>query len=158
MNRTAMNITIPYQITTGQASDAEAIAQFQIDMALESEGTVLDRDTITCGVKAALEDPAKGLYLIARDQERPIGSLMLTREWSDWHNQWYWWIQSVYVAPDYRQKGVYRAMYTHIKAMARRSGIAQIRLYVDKTNTRAQQVYQQLGMEETHYLMYEEVL
>ena len=83
---------------------------------------------------------------------------MLTREWSDWTNRWYWWIQSVYVRPEYRGKGAYRAMYAKIKEMAGEAGVTQIRLYVDKTNYRAQEVYKKLGMDECHYLMYEEVL
>ena len=83
---------------------------------------------------------------------------MLTREWSDWNNQWYWWIQSVYVMPEYRKKGVYKAMYATLKQMARESGVAQIRLYADKTNLPAQQVYRRLGMRESHYLMFEETI
>lgn len=85
-------------------------------------------------------------------------SLMLTREWSDWNCQWYWWIQSVYVESLHRGKGVYRAMYEWVKQMAREQSVSQIRLYVDKTNFTAQQAYQHLGMTEAHYLMYEEEL
>ena len=47
-------------------------------------------------------------------------------------------------------------MYDKVKELAREAGVTQIRLYVDKTNYRAQQVYQKLGMAECHYLMYEE--
>ena len=83
---------------------------------------------------------------------------MLTREWSDWNNQWYWWIQSVYVMPEYRKKGVYKAMYATLKDMAQENGVSQIRLYADRTNLSAQQVYQRLGMRESHYLMFEETI
>ena len=149
---------INYDITTGKPEDIKDIAQFQVDMAQESEGTTLDIQTVIPGVTAAVNDPQKGTYIIARADGKPIGSLMLTREWSDWTNRWYWWIQSVYVRPEYRGKGAYRAMYAKIKEMAGEAGVTQIRLYVDKTNYRAQEVYKKLGMDECHYLMYEEVL
>ncbi len=149
---------INYDITTGKTEDIQDIAQFQVDMAQESEGTTLNIQTVIPGVTAAVNDPQKGTYIIARADGKPIGSLMLTREWSDWTNRWYWWIQSVYVRPEYRGKGAYRAMYAKIKEMAGEAGVTQIRLYVDKTNYRAQEVYKKLGMDECHYLMYEEVL
>lgn len=149
-----MNIVI----TRGEPDDIKSIVRFQADMAMESEGTTLDNDKLTKGVTAATNDESKGIYLVARAGGKPIGSLMLTREWSDWNNQWYWWIQSVYVMPEYRKKGVYKAMYATLKQMARENGVAQIRLYADKTNLSAQQVYRHLGMEESHYLMFEETI
>lgn len=147
-----------YKISTGNQEDIQALVQFQVDMALESEGTALDRERVTKGISAVMEDQNKGIYLLARSDGKPIGSLMLTREWSDWTNRWYWWIQSVYVQPEHRGQGVYKALYDKVKEMAREQGVVQVRLYVDKTNLRAQQVYQKLGMDECHYLMYEEVL
>lgn len=149
---------INYTISVGNENDTAAIAQFQVDMAQESEGTALDHELVLKGVAAAMADKYKGTYIVARVEGEAIGSLMLTREWSDWTNKWYWWIQSVYVKPEYRGKGAYRAMYQKIKEMAKEEGIAQIRLYVDKTNYPAQKVYQKLGMAECHYYMYEEVL
>ena len=89
-------------ITKGQTEDIEVIAQFQVDMAMESEGTLLDKDTVTKGVSAAMKDENKGVYYVARVAGKAVGSLMLTREWSDWNNGYYVWIQSVYVAPEYR--------------------------------------------------------
>ena len=145
-------------ITKGQIEDIENIAQFQVDMAMESEGTQLDKDIVTKGVSAAMADENKGLYYIARVDGKAVGSLMLTREWSDWNNGWYWWIQSVYVAPDYRRQGVYKSMYQAVCTDAKQQNVAQVRLYVDKTNTRGQEVYSSLGMPESHYLIYETTL
>ena len=153
-----MNTDLDLTITQGKASDIDAIVRFQADMAMESEGTMLDMDRLTLGVTSAMNDEQKGIYLVARANDTPIGSLMLTREWSDWNNQWYWWIQSVYVMPEYRKKGVYKALYATLKDMARENGVSQIRLYADKTNLSAQQVYQRLGMTESHYLMFEEII
>ena len=153
-----MNTNLDLTITQGKASDIDTIVRFQADMAMESEGTMLDMDRLTLGVSSAINDEQKGIYLVARANDTPIGSLMLTREWSDWNNQWYWWIQSVYVMPEYRKKGVYKAMYATLKDMAQEKGVSQIRLYADRTNLSAQQVYQRLGMRESHYLMFEETI
>lgn len=153
-----MNTELDLTITQGKASDIDTIVRFQADMAMESEGTMLDMDRLTLGVSSAINDEQKGIYLVARANDTPIGSLMLTREWSDWNNQWYWWIQSVYVMPEYRKKGVYKAMYATLKDMAQENGVSKIRLYADRTNLSAQQVYQRLGMRESHYLMFEETI
>ena len=153
-----MKNDIEYIITRGAACDIESIVQFQADMAMESEGCVLDKEKVTKGVTSAILDDSKGVYWVAKFEKRPIGSLMLTREWSDWNNEWYWWIQSVYVIPEFRRKGVYKAMYKNVKDAAKANNVSQIRLYVDKTNVSAQKVYQNLGMQESHYLMFEENL
>ena len=147
-----------YTIEIGNAEDIADIARFQVAMAMESEGTTLNLERVTRGVTMAMADDAKGRYIVARIDGKAVGSLMLTREWSDWNCQWYWWIQSVYVEPQHRKKGVYKAMYSKVKEMAQAENVSQVRLYVDKTNTSAQHAYQCLGMNETHYLMYEEVI
>lgn len=147
-----------YTISTGNTNDIDAITQFQVEMAQESEGTQLDYDRVHRGVTAVMNDAAKGTYLVARKNGEAVGSLMITREWSDWNSEWYWWIQSVYVKPAYRHNGIYRMMYAHVKSMARAHKVSQIRLYVDKSNCAAQQVYNKLGMQECHYLMYEECI
>lgn len=153
-----MKNDIEYIITRGAVCDIESIVQFQADMAMESEGCVLDKEKVTKGVTSAILDDSKGVYWVAKFEKRPIGRLMLTREWSDWNNKWYWWIQSVYVIPEFRRKGVYKAMYKKVKDTAKANNVSQIRLYVDKTNVSAQKVYQNLGMQESHYLMFEENL
>ena len=146
------------EIQQGTAADIEAIAQFQVDMALESEGTLLDRQRVLRGVTAVMEDPGKGRYIVAKVGDKVIGSMMLTMEWSDWNDGWYWWIQSVYVLPDYRGKGAFTAMYNSLKDAARQENVRELRLYVDKTNFSAQRRYQKSGMHESHYLMYEETV
>lgn len=145
-------------IVAGSEGDVALIAQFQVDMAMESEGLTLDAEKVLNGVSAVMKDNSKGKYLVARLDEYIIASLMITREWSDWNCEWYWWIQSVYVLPSYRGKGIFSAMYSKVKEMAREEGVAQIRLYVDKENIKARNVYQRLGMNECHYLMYDDIV
>ena len=81
---------------------------------------------------------------------------MITFEWSDWRNSWFWWIQSVYISPEFRGKGVYRQLYEFVVNKAQAQGdVCGFRLYVERENTRAQKVYEKLGMETSHYLMFE---
>lgn len=140
------------------AEHAEEIARFQVEMAMESEGLALDSERVRRGVDAVMADEAKGRYVVAQSDGRVVGCLMITREWSDWNCSWYWWIQSVYVAPSYRGRGIYRAMYHYVLSQAQSEGISQVRLYVDRENLAAQAVYQKLGMAECHYLLYEKMV
>ncbi len=149
---------INFAVSRGEVCDIDTIVQFQADMAMESEGCVLNKEKVTKGVTAAMLDDSKGIYWVAKYEGRTIGSLMITREWSDWNNEWYWWIQSVYVTPEYRKQGVYKAMYQKVKDAAKENNVSQIRLYADKTNLSAQKAYQSLGMHKSHYLMFEEDL
>ena len=136
-------------------SYAEAITRFQMDMAIESEGLSLDFETTLKGVQSVLQDESKGRYVLAVIEDKTVGSLMLTREWSDWNCCWYLWIQSVYVSPEYRNNGIFKTMYNKVMELAESEEVSQVRLYVDKYNQKAQTVYQKLGMSECHYLMYE---
>lgn len=148
---------VEYEIAMGCVLDIDSITQFQVDMALESEGTILGRNMVLRGVTAAMNDSAKGSYLVARKGSEVVASLMITREWSDWNSEWYWWVQSVYVKPAHRGRGLFRAMYSKVKELAAQSGVSQVRLYVERTNLSARQVYERVGMQECHYLMYEDV-
>ena len=139
----------------GDLAYAEAITRFQVDMAMESEGLALDHQRTLKGVQSVLLDESKGRYVLAVIDGKPAGSLMMTREWSDWNCCWYLWIQSVYVLPEYRNKGIFKAMYSKVLELAKSEEVTQVRLYVDKENTKAQAVYQKSGMSECHYLMYE---
>ena len=145
------------RVRNATRSDIERIAQFQQAMAMETEGRALDPSVSTQGIIAIFDDPLKGFYIVAvSDTDEVVGSLLITYEWSDWSNANHWWIQSVYVDAAWRRKGVYRTMYEHILAMTEdRSDICTIRLYVERTNTTAQQTYKSLGMTHSHYDMYE---
>ncbi len=144
------------QIRKGNIKDAEIIIDFQRKMAKETENLELDNNTIDKGVHAVFEDSSKGTYYVAEDNGKVIASLMTTYEWSDWRNGCVLWIQSVYVLPEYRQKGVYKQMYEHLKQMVIESDkYLGLRLYVDLTNERAQKVYTKLGMNGEHYKLFE---
>ena len=133
-------------------SDAPTITEFQLAMAWETEQLHLDPLKCTPGVLAVFEQPQRGRYYVATDGDRILGALLITSEWSDWRNGDIWWIQSVYVIPEARGKGVFKQLFQHVKALAEsRADIFGLRLYVDRRNTRAKQIYQQLGMSADHY-------
>ena len=136
--------------------DAGHISDFNIAMALETEGKPLDSETVHGGVRAVLSRNDLGFYVVAEHRDKPVGQLLISYEWSDWGNAFFWWIQSVYVAPEYRHQGVYKALHEYVsKAAGSQGDVCGIRLYVDKDNKIAQGVYARLGMSETNYDMYE---
>ena len=150
-----------YRIRQGGPQDISAIASFNLRMAQETENLALDPETITAGVRGMIDHPERGFYLVA--EAGPAGAssivavLMVTMEWSDWRNGMFWWIQSVYVLPDYRRLGLYRSLYRLVGELAAaEGGVCGFRLYVEKNNHAAQSTYRALGMSETEYRMYEQ--
>jgi len=148
--------------------DAETIAEFQIAMALETEDLHLDRETCQKGVRAVFTAsanpsataptvlPLYGEYFVAEREGRVIASLLITYEWSDWRNGLVWWIQSVYVVPAERGQGVFAGLYGYLRARAVADPLLRgIRLYADRRNTRAHEVYTRLGMDGGHYQVFE---
>ncbi|HQR45198.1 MAG TPA: GNAT family N-acetyltransferase [Thermoanaerobaculia bacterium] len=145
-------------IRPAAAADAETIASFNEAMAVETEGKALDPATIRAGVGTLLSRPDLGLYLVAEEDGRVVGQLMITFEWSDWRNGVVWWIQSVYVRPECRGRGAYRALHAHVRSRALSDGgVRGLRLYVERENAAAQATYRRLGMRETSYRLFEEI-
>ena len=139
-------------------SDSKALAEFNTDMARETEGIELIPSVIGSGVKAMINNPQMGFYLVVEDAGDIQASLMVTTEWSDWRNGLFWWIQSVYVTEAYRRQGLYRKLYERVKSLAEAENeVCGFRLYVEHYNHVAQKTYQSLGMEETDYKVYEEL-
>ena len=136
--------------------DILILAEFQQKMALETENLHLDSETLHAGIGEMFNDPSKGSYFVVRDHTKTVGCLMLTYEWSDWRNGTVLWIQSVYVLPEYRGKGVFRMLYKHVQHLVDTNpALRGIRLYVEKENHIAQKVYQAMGMDGEHYQLFE---
>lgn len=148
------------RVRPGQPSDEDIVVEANLAMALETEGLSLDPATLRRGVRRALSAPPDCHYRLAVLAEGgpPLGQLMVTREWSDWRDAWVWWIQSVYVWPAQRGRGVYRALYAAVLAEAQAAGVPVVRLYVDTRNTSAQATYAALGMDGGHYQVFEAAL
>lgn len=146
------------KITIREATrqDVEIIVKFNKAMALETEDKILDDDTLIKGVNQLFDDPKKGFYLLAEADNEVAGQLMVTTEWSDWRNGDFLWIQSVYVKPEFRCRGIYRRLYETVMQMAKESrDVCGIRLYVDKSNHAAQETYRKLKMDESNYIIME---
>lgn len=137
-------------------TDIVQIANFQVEMALETENFILNPIEVRKGVEKFFDEPQLGRYLVAEMDEIMIACLLVQNEWSDWRNRMVWWIHSVYVHPDFRNHGVYRQMYQHLKnEVEANASIGGLRLFVDKRNVSAQEVYRKLGMTDEHYLLFE---
>jgi ribosomal protein S18 acetylase RimI-like enzyme len=146
------------QVRRAAAGDAEALIRFNAAMALETERKVLLPGVIGAGVRHLLAHPEMGFYLVAESGGQVAGSLMVTNEWSDWRNGNFWWVQSVYVRPEFRRRGVYRELYKYLQALAGQDlSICGFRLYVERDNVRAQATYRTAGMDETRYIVFEEL-
>ncbi|RIK95855.1 MAG: GNAT family N-acetyltransferase [Proteobacteria bacterium] len=147
----------PTSIREARASDHATLVRFAAAMARETEDLALDPATLSAGVTALLADPAKGRVFLLEQDGAPVATLMLTTEWSDWRNGWFWWIQSVYVEPAQRGRGHYRRLHEHVVALAaERPDVYGLRLYVERENAAAQKAYRSLGMHETHYRLFEQ--
>jgi len=132
--------------------DLDFIVRGNTVMARETESIDLDPALVGPGTLAVLQDRSLGRYFIAESGGQALGQLMLTFEWSDWRNGVFWWIQSVFVEPDHRGKGVFSALYRHVSELAEASpDVCGLRLYVDRANARARDIYARLGMHPTNY-------
>jgi GNAT superfamily N-acetyltransferase len=145
-------------VRDARPSDRAVIVDFNARLALESENKTLDRSVLERGVELALANPDRLRYWVAESADTVVGQTAMNREWSDWRNGWLWWLQSVYVHPDFRGRGVFRALYSHIRAAAlAEEDVIGIRLYVENENASAQQTYRSIGMIEGGYHVFEEL-
>ena len=151
--------TTSFTVREARQEDVALMAAWAAAMAMETEHKQLDAPVVLRGIQRGFDDANKGRYFIAEGEGRPAGMLMLTWEWSDWRDGWWWWIQSVYVDRSFRRRGVYRALYAHVLELAQADpDVRGIRLYVERENTRARHTYEDLGMLDAGYAMYEHSL
>ena len=136
-------------------SDVSTLIEYNLSLANETESILLDKDILRLGIEKALElNDCR--YLVAELNNKIVGQTMVTSEWSDWRNGVIWWMQSVYVNPDYRKRGVFQSILKHIEHLAEKiPEVKALRLYVMDDNQIAQRVYQNLGMNNSNYLVYE---
>jgi GNAT superfamily N-acetyltransferase len=136
-------------------SDAPTVTVFNQRLAEESEGHRLDPPTVAAGVLAALRDESRALYFVAEIDGDVVGQALITYEWSDWRNGFLWWFGSVYVLPEFRGRGVFRALHDRIESQAHAAGCVGLRLYVWNENARAQTTYSKLGWTDANYKVME---
>ncbi len=144
-------------IRTAEIGDALVIADFNRRIADETENYILPYNKILAGVKNLFEKQEYGFYIVAEKQNKIVGCLMITFEWSDWRDSLLWWIQSVYISPEYRRQGIFSKMYNFVSNYAKGKKVVGLRLYVEKDNTAAQKTYRTLEMEETNYKLFQQI-
>ena len=148
-------IVSTYTIRQASIEDANSLVEFNLRLAKETEDKDLDRSLLQPGVEAILRDANRGFYVVAVNEEEVIGATMVTKEWSDWRNADFWWIQSVYVVKEHRRQGVFRSLFNEVKRLASEQKVCGFRLYVEQQNDVAQKTYHELGWHETIYKMFE---
>ena len=147
------------RIRLAEAADLGFLAENHRAMAWETERKRLDAAVVRRGTRAVLRDPGRGFYLVADLDGQPAGQLLVTREWSDWRDGDFWWIQSVFVRPAFRRAGVYRMLHAAVSVLAESApGVRGLRLYAARTNLAAQHTYEKLGMKKTPYVVYEQLV
>ncbi|WP_397570311.1 GNAT family N-acetyltransferase [Schlesneria sp. T3-172] len=147
---------VDIRIRVAVAEDCDVISEFNKRLAHETENKSLSHDQITRGVRTLLENPQHGRYFVAQIGGEIIGQLMHTREWSDWRNGEIWWLQSVYVLPEFRRRGVFRRLFQYLEELARQTpGVIGLRLYAEEHNAAALNVYATLGLTHAGYVVLE---
>jgi GNAT superfamily N-acetyltransferase len=150
-------MTTPVSIRNARLDDLPLIVDFNDRLAEESEGKKLDRAILSKGVQRALASPEMCRYFMAEVNGEVVGQTMITFELTDWRDGVLWWLQSVYVRPEFRKMGVFKALFQHIATLAKQSeDVRGLRLYVEQGNARAHRVYEQMGMQPGGYLVYEQ--
>jgi len=127
------------------AADIPTLVDFVMTEAREAQALELSRDTATKSVSAVFNDRSLARYWILDDDGTARGAIAVVREWSDWNNAAYWWIQFVFIAPEFRGKGHLETLVAHVRALAGAAGAPEVRLYVHIDNARAIRAYQRLG-------------
>ena len=146
---------MPITIRTASTADIDFLVECNAAMALETEHKTLDRAVLERGVAAVFDDHRRGFYLVAERDGEKVGCLLITYEWSDWRDGDWWWFQSVYVVPQARRCGAFRALYAEVERRARATPrVVGLRLYVERDNAGALRTYVSLGMEEEPYRMF----
>ena len=143
-------------VRPARPEDVDLLVEFQRQMAMETERLELDTETLRQGIRAVFDDPALGEYHVAEWDGEVVGCLLVLPEWSDWRNGTVWWIHSLYVRPEFRRRGVFTALYRHLKQrVAGDESLKGLRLYVEQGNVVAHAAYEAAGMNAEHYRMYE---
>jgi GNAT superfamily N-acetyltransferase len=139
-------------IRPATSADEDFIVAANMALAFETESKRLDEFILRKGVRAIFADPHKGFYTVAERDGQVVGQILITFEYSDWRFGFYWWIQSVYVLPEARGNGVFRAIFNHLHAQAiANPEVIGLRLYAEHENKAAHRVYRSVGMVDEPY-------
>ncbi len=139
-----------YRVRPATPSDLDLLTRFTHEEAREAEGRALDRETVRRGVREGLDGRAR-YWVLETGAGEPVGSASAVREWSDWKASHYWWVQSMYIDPGHRGRGLAGRLLEEIAREARLDGAPDLRLYVHGGNQAARAAYRRGGFEESPY-------
>jgi ribosomal protein S18 acetylase RimI-like enzyme len=131
--------------------DAPALAEFVLAEAREAENRAIEPSVVDAAVSATLGDPTLARYWMVCEGPHAVGAIAVVREWSDWNNAAYWWIQFVYLLPHARGRGLLSLLVDRVIGEARVGNAPELRLYVHPDNRRAIKAYERLGFRSSPY-------
>lgn len=132
-------------------ADLEQLTAFTLAEAAEAEGMPKHQPDVRAGIRTALLDDDVAMYWLLEHAGVAIGHASIVKEWSDWHAGYYWWIQSMYLDPQHRGRGLMPRLLGAIRECAREHHALQLRLYVHRENSRAIRAYQLAGFNDSDY-------
>lgn len=143
-----------FKVRNAKLDDLGNLAEFVIAEANEAEGIIKSSEIVLNGIKAGLENPDIARYwIIENENGNPFGNVSVVKEWSDWNCAFYWWIQSMFLLPNYRGIGLMEALLKEVKLAAENENAIELRLYVHKDNDRAIKAYKKVGFCNSDYNM-----
>ena len=141
-----------FRMRDATPADLEKLVAFTAAEAFEAEGAAFSIESVRRGVGAGLENPALARYwVLETDDGELVGNISIIREWSDWRAGYYWWIQSVYLSPEHRGRGLLTMMLNKVREEAAAAGALELRLYAHEGNRRALQAYRREGFADLPY-------
>ncbi|MCP1625975.1 GNAT family N-acetyltransferase [Pseudomonas nitroreducens] len=139
-----------YSVRPATVSDLEKLVQFTIAEAVDAEGSEIGAN-VREGVLTALEDNSYATYWVLETAGVVIGNVSVVKEWSDWNAGHYWWIQSMFIEPDHRGKGLIKLLLDTVQQEATQAKALELRLYVHKENSAAISAYLKNGFGPSDY-------
>ncbi|MBG0761816.1 GNAT family N-acetyltransferase [Vibrio cidicii] len=132
--------------------DLPYLVNFTAEEAREAEGSIKIPETLEKGILVALRDPSIATYWVLADENNtPVGSVSAVREWSDWNAGYYWWIQSMFLSKSQRGKGRMSLLLDAVKHEMKEQKGLELRLYVHKDNSKAVRAYQNAHFSKSDY-------
>ena len=136
-----------YAIRRATSADLEVLVGFTLREAADAEGVELSGEEALRGVATGLADPAVASYWLAESAEgEVVAATSVVTEWSNFYGGRYWWVQSLYIAPEHRGRGLVELLLDHLVAAARADGALDLRLVVHQSNQRAIRAYGRCGV------------
>jgi ribosomal protein S18 acetylase RimI-like enzyme len=151
-NVEAIPLSADYRMRAATRADVDTLLAFTLQEVFEAEGTHKDAAGVRRGVEGAFQSPPRSAYWIVESADRqPVASTSIVTEWSDFHGGDYWWIQSIFIRPEHRGRGLVDLMLDRLAVMAKAAGALELRLYAHDSNARAFHVYRRCGFSDAPY-------